>query len=263
MREETQIYNELHKIWDFAHLGGSPTYMIRKILLKREIGRILKILKKRKNNISVLDVGCGTGDYVEFFKNYGVNYSGLDLSNYAINKLKRKYPTMNFICEDVFKVKLVKKCDIVFLSKVLEHITDEVKLLKKINNFLVEDGTLILSVPYDPKLWSYADEQSHHKMRYTKTHLKSILKKSGFKCDRLTCYGFPLLRIYWALTRKFRKRIQTAKNKPTKRLFLIINKIFLLDLLLTKTNWGVGLIALAKKFSLRKMAEDYLMLVAC
>jgi 2-polyprenyl-3-methyl-5-hydroxy-6-metoxy-1,4-benzoquinol methylase len=249
MKAEKQSYNELHKIWDSAHFGGSPTYMIRKILLKKEIGRILKTLKKRKNNISVLDVGCGTGDYVEIFKNYKVNYTGLDLSNYAINKLKRKYPSSNFICEDVFKVKLVKKFDIVFLSEVLEHITDEVKLLKKINNFLVGDGMLILSVPYDPKLYSYADEQAHHKRRYTKIYLKFVLEKSGFKCDKLICYGFPLLRIYWALTRKFRKRIQTSKNKSRikKKLFLIINKIFLLDLLLIRTNWGVGLIALAKK----------------
>lgn len=243
MKTEQHNYNELHKIWDSAHFGGSPTYMVRKILLKKEIEKVLR----KKRNISVLDIGCGTGDYIEIFNNYGVNYLGVDLSSYAIDKLKIKYPEMSFICGDIFKVELDKKFDVIFLSEVLEHIIDEQKLLKKINNLLKTNGVLILSVPYDPKLWSYSDEQANHKRRYTKIYLESVLLKSGFQCSELICYGFPFLRIYWALTKNFRKQIQSPKNTLIRRLILLINKIFLLDLLFTKTNYGVGLIAIAKK----------------
>ncbi|MCM8787750.1 MAG: class I SAM-dependent methyltransferase [Candidatus Omnitrophica bacterium] len=253
MREK-QIYNNLHKIWDSAHFGGSPTYMIRKILLKKTIEEVISDFKfkKQKESISVLDIGCGTGDYINIFTKYRIAYTGLDLSNYAINELrkkypKEKYPELNFICEDIFKYQSKDKYDIAFLSEVLEHINDEIEFLKIINNFLVKDGILILSVPYDQSLWSYADEQAQHKRRYSKDYLRSMLERSGFNCNKLICYGFPLLRIYWSLTKRFRKKIQNEIKPPAKRLFLIINKIFLLDLLFLRTNRGVGLIAVAQK----------------
>lgn len=243
MRTEKQSYNELHKIWDSAHFGGSPTYMVRKKILIREID---KILKGKGRKLSVLDIGCGTGDYIKPFKRYDVEYLGLDLSDYAIKKLSREYPKMKFLCGDIFKINLEKEFDLIFLSEVLEHITQEGELVRKLNKHLKKEGSLVLSVPFDPKLWSYSDEQAHHKRRYTKNSLRSVLEKEGFKDIKLICYGFPMLRLYWILTKKFRKRIQTSTKKQ-KGIFLFVNKLFLVDLISTKTNLGIGLIAISKK----------------
>ena len=52
-----------------------------------------------KNNFSVLDVGCGLGDFYSFLKKKKINfkYTGIDINEVFINKCKRKYKNINFI----------------------------------------------------------------------------------------------------------------------------------------------------------------------
>ncbi|MDD3284538.1 MAG: class I SAM-dependent methyltransferase [Patescibacteria group bacterium] len=243
MKEEKEIYNELHKIWDSGHNSGSPTYLVRKQLLDKQIKKILN----NKVSVKILDLGCGTGDYIKTFEKYNIDYTGLDLSDYAIEKLKQKYKSYKFICDDLLKIEGNSKYDLIFMSEVLEHIENENLFLEKIYTLLNNNGILILSVPYDPKLWNYSDEQAQHKRRYTKKYLNDKLKENKFKPINLICYGFPFLRIYWFLTKNYRKNIQTRKYNKHSLLIKIIGKIFLLDKLFIKTNYGIGLISISKK----------------
>lgn len=253
MDERTE-YNKLHETWDNAHSGGSPTYLIRKRLLSW----IIKNILKHKKNASVLDVGCGTGDYIATFSRYTHNYSGIDLSDTAINNLKKKYTHLNFKVNSVYSLKSKEKYDIIFLSEVLEHIDKEKEALRNIRKMLNEDGKLIISVPFDKKLWSYSDKIARHRRRYSKEYLIYITKSSGLEIDKLICYGFPFLRIYWELTRSLRNKINRSfsikheKDKKNFRLiYPIINSLFLLDLILLNTNKGVGLIAICSKGELK------------
>jgi SAM-dependent methyltransferase len=52
------------------------------------------------NNATVLDYGCGTGDFYKFLKRRGINvkYTGVDINENFINLAKNKYP------ECIFKV---------------------------------------------------------------------------------------------------------------------------------------------------------------
>ena len=50
------------------------------------------------NNATVLDYGCGTGDFYKFLKRRGINvkYTGVDINENFINLAKSKYPECTF-----------------------------------------------------------------------------------------------------------------------------------------------------------------------
>ncbi|MBS3080842.1 class I SAM-dependent methyltransferase [Candidatus Pacearchaeota archaeon] len=249
MKKE-ENYETLNKIWQESYEIGSPTFLIRQKLIKKLIKNSIK------NNFLVLDIGCGNGYYIDLLIKYNPKYYGVDLSNFSIENLKEKYPKLNYYCGDFMHFNIKKKFDLIIMSEVLEHIENEDKMLKKIHYLLKKDGKLILSVPFDQNLWSRSDELVNHKRRYTKKYLKMIIEKNGFKINDMVCYGFPLLRIYWLLKKNFMKDSSIKPIKPKKSMikkifFKTINKIFLLDLLLTNTNKGVGLITICSNNSVK------------
>jgi SAM-dependent methyltransferase len=79
-----------------------------------------KILSEIANldKMSILDVGCGFGDFYKFLlKNgYRVKYTGFDIVPEFIEIAKRKYPECEFILKDILQEKFQKKFDYVFSS---------------------------------------------------------------------------------------------------------------------------------------------------
>lgn len=52
------------------------------------------------SNSSVLDVGCGQGDFYNYIKNKKIKYCGIDISKLMIEKAKKKNPSINFLQKD-------------------------------------------------------------------------------------------------------------------------------------------------------------------
>lgn len=61
-------------------------------------------------NSSVLDVGCGQGDFYLFCKERGIplRYRGIDMSSAMINQAMNNNPEAEFMCSDFMKVTLSK-----------------------------------------------------------------------------------------------------------------------------------------------------------
>jgi SAM-dependent methyltransferase len=55
------------------------------------------------SNSSVLDVGCGQGDFYNYIRNKKVKYCGIDFSKRMIEKAKIKNPNINFYHKDFLK----------------------------------------------------------------------------------------------------------------------------------------------------------------
>jgi len=105
----------------------------------------MQILKHLYNNgietkkSSVLDIGSGSGHWIEFYKALGaVKISGIDVSETSINYLNQKYssdPETTFYkgkAVDVFN-QLKDKFDIVNAIGVMFHIVDDQEWLETIN----------------------------------------------------------------------------------------------------------------------------------
>lgn len=136
------------------------------------------------NELSVLDIGSGTGFYIDRWKEFGAKeITGSDLTSVAVNKLAEKYKDVNFVEMDVSEASGSldsKKFDAVSAFDILFHIVDDTKFkqaIRNINNLLKSGGYFILS---DNFIHSQTNRTVHHVNRSLKDYTE-ILEKEGFE----------------------------------------------------------------------------------
>jgi 2-polyprenyl-3-methyl-5-hydroxy-6-metoxy-1,4-benzoquinol methylase len=112
--------------------------------------RKVKPLKADFRDMEILDVGSGTGFYMDRWRELGAEkISGLDFTSVATEGLKRKYPGCNIyrldVGENVKEIK-ARTFDIVSAFDVLFHIVDDEKYKKAIKNIfsLLRPGGLFV-----------------------------------------------------------------------------------------------------------------------
>lgn len=177
-------------------------------LSKRAV--VVELVKKylRVKNPKILDLGCGAGKNVEELSQFGEVW-GVDVSEEAV-KFCKKRGIKNVKVGSAYKTGFAKgEFNLVTLLDVLEH-TDEGKTLTEVGRILNHDGLLIINVPAFSWLWSKWDEVLHHKRRYTKERLEKVLKRHGFKVEKIS-YMFSFL-VVPALVLRFIKSSLSKDN---------------------------------------------------
>lgn len=91
--------------------------------------------------------------------------------------------------------------DLVVAFDILEHIEDDDSAVGEVARVLRPDGTFLVAVPADPKLWSAHDEAVDHVRRYTRETLSSVLHRGGFDVVDMASWNV-LLRPVVAMRRK-------------------------------------------------------------
>ena len=89
---------------------------------------------------------------------------------------------------------------------VLEHVTNRHDFLQEIVRVLVPGGYLIVTVPALQLLWSHADIEARHYLRYSRRTLRDELETCGFKVQSLS-YFFALIVPPLLLIRAFPYRL--------------------------------------------------------
>lgn len=98
----------------------------------------------KKQQISIVDVGCGNGDMLRNLANFGIisnldlQLIGIDANNFTIKvarELSTDYSNISYRCEDIFDEKFSKlKYDIVLCTLTLHHFKDN-EIIKIISVF--------------------------------------------------------------------------------------------------------------------------------
>ena len=78
-------------------------------------------MKKTKEN-ELLDIGCGTGDFINYMKRKGWSVTGVETDQMA-RELAEKKPDME-VYSSVSDEKLWGKYDVITMWHVLEHVYD-------------------------------------------------------------------------------------------------------------------------------------------
>lgn len=121
--------------------------------------------------------------------------------------------------------------DVIVALDVIEHLEDEHSALAEMFRVLKPSGTVVISVPAFQSLWSRHDELHHHKRRYSKRHLRSVVTAAGFVCRRVTYFNSLLFPLVYA-SRKL-ERFSRAPNggatdyeKPPRVVARILRRVF-------------------------------------
>lgn len=116
---------------------------------KTEYNDAYLIFKEYFNDANFLDIGCGTGELLEFMKSKGFKTIGIEPSEIACNKMKEKQLEV-YNCDLLkFYEMNTKKFDIMNMTNVMEHIPNPIETLQICKNILNKKGIIRIKVPND------------------------------------------------------------------------------------------------------------------
>jgi SAM-dependent methyltransferase len=142
---------------------------------RRILSKILaRFLPGKDRNI--LEVGCGTGGNLAMLSRFG-RVEGIEAHGPGVAIARARNPGLS-VREGGLPDLLEKKYDTICLFDVLEHIDDDADAIAWIEHHLTPGGWAMLTVPAYQWLWTRHDELSHHKRRYTRSSLISLLAKN-------------------------------------------------------------------------------------
>jgi SAM-dependent methyltransferase len=142
----------------------------------------------------VVDLGCGTGGNLRHLAELGLGRAtvGIDADERALLHCAGRGLTRLVRAEG--RLPLVdRSVAIVTAFDVLEHVEDDLALLREIRRVLVPGGALVASVPAYPWLWSQHDVVLGHVRRYRTGELEKRLAAAGFEVERSHGFNFLLL----------------------------------------------------------------------
>jgi len=176
--------------------------------LRKRRALIEKLVKNKKRDSRILEIGCSTGALVRDLGQEGfLDVNGVDIDLSAIEAAKKRgLSHVQQVNSEKPLPFIHQTFDLVISSDVLEHISDEQRALHEWHRVLKHGGELLILVPAFMFLWSDHDVVNGHFRRYTKHSLEKVLKESGFKVKRTT-YWNSILFVPIALVRLLQRHI--------------------------------------------------------
>ena len=125
------------------------------------------VCNAHKRASSILDVGCGTGSFLYFAKNAGMQIRGVELNPKARTIAKDKLNTS--VLSNISQLGQEEKFDIITLWHVLEHLENFESVILKLREHLNPGGLLVIAVPnfnsrdasYYKEYWAAFDVPRH------------------------------------------------------------------------------------------------------
>ncbi len=182
------FYNDIQKKLYVGEERPSGDYFVRQKNKGKEIYEFLVAGKLISNNqaMQVLEIGCGAGGILAYFKDQGHEVKGMDIGTTYIAFGKEK--GLNIADGFLKDLDSEKKYDLIIYSHVMEHVLDVASELELIKSYLKTDGVLYIEVPgiknvYQKYKMDYLTYfQSAHTFHFSLTTLKNWLATAGYEC---------------------------------------------------------------------------------
>lgn len=157
-------------------------HLVRKSSLKKKLKLINSFPSEERN---LLDVGCGTGDFLQVAQQNKWNVCGIEPNEEARKIANDKTNNSVFETEQLFKFKQ-RSFDVITLWHVLEHLPKLDEHISILKSLLKQNGTLIIAVPnyksfdakYYKEFWAAYDAPRHF-WHFSHTSISKLFAKEN------------------------------------------------------------------------------------
>lgn len=159
--------------------------LVKKYTLNKKLRLINSFETEEK---TILDIGCGTGDFLAICKNDEWNVIGVEPNKSARKLAKNKFDLDIF--SEVEEINS-KKFDVITLWHVLEHIPNLNEYISAIKPLLKENGVLVVAVPnfksYDAnhykQFWA-AYDVPRHLWHFSRRSIQVLFLKQQMRVEK-------------------------------------------------------------------------------
>jgi SAM-dependent methyltransferase len=195
---------------------------------RRVLADLIRRVVKPPAGASILEIGCGTGHNLAMLAQFGtVDALELDdaaraLAEQRLGKkvMRAPLPELKGVPSDHY--------DLIAALDVIEHIDDDRAAIASIARRLKRGGKLLIAVPAHPWMWSAHDVVNHHRRRYSKAALRSLIDQSPLTLERIGYFNsllFPLAVADRTMSR-LRGRDDSDLKLPAAGLNAALDRIF-------------------------------------
>jgi 2-polyprenyl-3-methyl-5-hydroxy-6-metoxy-1,4-benzoquinol methylase/rRNA maturation protein Nop10 len=157
---------------------------VRKYTLKKKVQMVASLAGKTG---SLLDIGCGTGDFLSASRQAGWKITGIEPSSSARQMAKANH-NLDILDEPMLDSLADKCADVITMWHVLEHVPDLPGRMQTLKRLLAEGGTLIIAVPnrnahdaaHYGKFWA-AYDVPRHLWHFRPDDIRALAKTHGFE----------------------------------------------------------------------------------
>lgn len=184
-----------------------------------------------KSSGRLLDIGCGTGEFLHEMKVHGWEVEGIEEDKSAVQYARNEYG-LKVSTHDLFQTKIQENhYDIVTMWHVLEHLFQPLNTLKWVRHILKDDGWLLIAAPnvssFDAQFYRdnwVALDAPRHLQHFVPRSLTALSEKAGLQIINLQ--QMPLDAFYNSLMSEL---LILAKNPGWKVLqpFFLLRALFI------------------------------------
>lgn len=146
-----------------------------------------KIIERYHTQGTILDYGCGTGEFLTYMKDQHWNIAGIEPSELAKEKAKQN---TKIEISDRLENLTIREVDVITLWHVAEHLHDLNGVIQSLKTKLKKGGILCIAVPnyqspdgnYYQSHWAGYDVPRHI-WHFSKTSMTKLIQKNGMKLE--------------------------------------------------------------------------------
>ena len=199
-------------------------YRARREILAALIRRTIRL----PADAQLLEIGCGTGHNLAMLGEFGhVDALELDDEARAFAEQRLGRSVMSAPLPELAGVP-DRHYDLVGAFDVIEHIDDDRSAIASIATKLKPGGKFFMTVPAHQWMWSAHDEVNHHKRRYSKRSLRSLIEGSPLQLERISYFNSLLFPVAVAerISSKMRGKDSADLTLPPAPLNIALERAF-------------------------------------
>lgn len=180
--------SELAKYYEspdyLSHTANTFSFIgqVYKLFRNANIKSKFKIVNNKSKEKTILDIGCGTGELLNYFKKKGWDVLGVEPNNSARSFASKKYSIAVYDENELNKFK-ENSFDVISMWHVLEHVPDLNGRMNQLKKLLKKDGLLVIALPNldSPDAVKYGSKWAgldvpRHLYHFTKDTFELLLK---------------------------------------------------------------------------------------